>query len=264
MTGGVPPVEIRIERVLAPNPGPFTSSGTNTWLLDSRREVLIIDPGPVIASHRDQIFASVGSRRAVGVLVTHTHPDHAPLANPVAAELGVPAYGYAAGPDFKPDVAIGEGDSVRFGSEQLRVLYTPGHSEDHLCFLAGRLLFSGDHIMGGGSSVMVENLNDYLQSLGKLRRLDLDRVFPGHGEEVEEPQAIIDWYLAHRLQREREIIEAIKAGAGDVREIVAIVYREVARALHPLAAQTVIAHLNKLEEEGRLIHEGQRVGWVGP
>jgi glyoxylase-like metal-dependent hydrolase (beta-lactamase superfamily II) len=244
-------VSVRIERVLAPNAGPFTGPGTNTWLLESDGNLVVIDPGPISDAHLDAILAAIGRRSVTSVLVTHTHSDHAPLANPLARELEVPAYGYAAGPEFDPDLRLTEGSNVTVGSIALEVIHTPGHSDDHLCFLTGRILFTGDHIMGG-SSVMVEDMGSYLRSLERLQDLDLDRLYPGHGPEIEQPQEVISWYIAHRLQREQEILEAIAGGAVEVDSIVESVYRNVDRSLHPLAARSVAAHLRKLEEEGRI------------
>ena len=244
-------MSVRIERVLAPNAGPFTGPGTNTWLLESDGEIVVIDPGPISDAHLGAILAAVGRRSVTSVLVTHTHSDHAPLANPLARELEVPAYGHAPGPEFEPDLRLTEGSTVTLGGIALEVIHTPGHSDDHLCFLTGRLLFTGDHIMGG-SSVMVEDMGSYLRSLERLQGLDLDRLYPGHGPEVEQPQEVISWYIAHRLQREQEVLEAIAEGAVDVDSIVESVYRNVDRSLHPLAARSVVAHLRKLEEEGRI------------
>jgi len=244
-------VSIRIERVLAPNAGPFTGPGTNTWLLESAGELIVIDPGPISDPHLEAIVAAVGQRSVASVLVTHSHSDHAPLANTLARELEVPAYGYASGPDFDPDLRLTEGSMALVGDIALEVIHTPGHSDDHLCFLSGRILFTGDHIMGG-SSVMVEDMGSYLRSLERLQHLELDRLYPGHGPEIEEPQEIISWYIAHRLQREKEILEAIAGGAVGIDAIVETVYRDVDRSLHPLAARSVAAHLRKLEEEGRI------------
>ena len=244
-------MSLQIDRVLARNAGPFTGTGTNTWLLESGGDMVVIDPGPLAASHLDAIVAAIGHRSVSSVLVTHGHSDHAPLANPLARDLGVPTYGYAAGPDFDPDLRLSEGSIVSVGEEALQVIYTPGHSDDHLCFLAGRILFTGDHIMGG-SSVMVEDMSSYLRSLQRLQVLELDRLYPGHGPEIDEPQYVISWYIAHRLQREQEIVAAIEAGAIGVDAIVEHVYRDVDRSLHPLAAMSVAAHVRKLKEEGRL------------
>jgi glyoxylase-like metal-dependent hydrolase (beta-lactamase superfamily II) len=218
---------------------------------------MVIDPGPVDQGHAEAIGVTIGARSVSAVMVTHTHPDHAPLANQIGAEFEAPVYGYRAGPDFFPDQLVADGDQLSVGSESLRVIHTPGHADDHLCFLTGRLLFTGDHIMGG-SSVMVEDLTAYLASLRRLQSLALDRLYPGHGPEMEQPDRVIDWYLAHRQQREEEILAALEAGPARVDEIVERVYAEVDSVLYPLAAQNVNAHLEKLKQEGRVTFEGDR------
>jgi glyoxylase-like metal-dependent hydrolase (beta-lactamase superfamily II) len=242
---------MRIERVLAANPGPFTGAGTNTWLIDDGGEVAVIDPGPVDAAHLERILSRLEGRVATVVLVTHTHPDHAPLANRLARELDVPAIGYAPGPEFDPDLIVVEGATLRVGGIGLQVIFTPGHSDDHLCFRAGDVLFTGDHIMGG-SSVMVEDMGRYLDSLAKLSRIGLNRLYPGHGDEMDQPDQVIDWYIAHRRQRHEQVCAAVAAGASSTAEIVEMVYSDVDRSLHPLAARSVDAHLELLLEEGRI------------
>lgn len=242
---------MRIERVLAPNPGPFTGPGTNTWVVGDSSEVVVIDPGPRNNSHADAIEAVVGDRTVAAVIVTHTHEDHAPLANPLALSVSSPALGYAPGPEFEPDTRLLEGSTVAFAGTSLDVLHTPGHSDDHLCFRLGRVLFTGDHVMGG-SSVMVDDLAPYLRSLERLRTETFDRMYPGHGPEIEDPATVIDWYIAHRIQREEEILAAVIAGASSVTEIVETVYAEVDSSLHPLAARSVSAHLRKLADEARV------------
>lgn len=246
---------MRIERILANNPGPFTGPGTNTWLVEAGGEVIVIDPGPVDPGHMERVVEHVAGYTPVGVLVTHTHVDHAPLANPMARELGVPAFGHSPGPEFDPDLVLGEGSDLAIGPVRLEVLYTPGHSEDHLCFRVGDVLFTGDHIMGG-SSVMVEDMGKYLASLAKLRGIGLTRLHPGHGEEMDDPDQVIDWYVAHRKQRHEEILEAIRSGATSRDAIVEVVYRDVDRALHPLAARSVQAHLELMFEQGRIASSG--------
>lgn len=240
---------MRIDRVLAPNPGPFTGPGTNTWVVGDAQKVVVIDPGPRDSSHDEAIRRMIGDRRLTAVIVTHTHVDHAPLANPLAADIGVPALGHAPGPEFDPDERLTDGSVVPVAGEALVVLHTPGHADDHLCFRLGRVLFTGDHIMGG-SSVMIDDLTAYLQSLERLKGETFDRLYPGHGPEIEEPAAVIDWYIAHRLQREQEILAAIDGGATSVDDVVEVVYAEVDSSLHPLAARSVTAHVKKLAAEG--------------
>lgn len=244
--------------MLAPNPGPFTGPGTNTYLVGPEDEgvVAVIDPGPLDRSHEGAILRAVGERRVAAVVVTHTHEDHAPLANPLAAAVGAPAYGHAAGPAFDPDLRLADGDSVPVGSTRLVAVHTPGHSRDHLCLRAGTVLFTGDHIMGG-SSVMVDDLVAYLASLRRLQTLTLERLYPGHGPEIGDPVEVISWYLEHRRQREEEIRAAVEAGAGTVGAVVETVYREVDPALHPLAARSVAAHLRKLAAEGVVVFAGK-------
>ncbi len=253
---------MRVERILAPNPGPFTGPGTNTYLLDVGGEVVVIDPGPVESTHRRAIVEAVGDRRTAAVVVTHTHPDHAPLANPLARELGCPTFGYGPGPDFDPDELLTDGAVVAVGDAELVAVHTPGHSEDHLCLRLGKILFTGDHIMGG-SSVMVDDVGAYLRSLQRLQEMELSRLYPGHGPEIDRPREVISWYLAHRRQREEEILAAVTSGARTVGQVVEVVYADVDRSLWPLAARSVRAHLRKLAADGEIRYGGEE-GWEAP
>lgn len=250
---------MRIDRVLANNPGPYTGPGTNTWLIDDGTgKVVVIDPGPIDSAHEGAIMNRVGDRSVLGVLVTHTHVDHAPMANPLARNLGVAASGHAPGPHFDPDIVLADGASIPLGDTQMEVIHTPGHADDHLCFRVGEVLFSGDHIIGG-SSVMVETMGPYLDSLRKLKGTGLSTINPGHGEVLEDPDAVIDWYLAHRLQRHQEILGAVRSGAGSVGEVVEMVYRDVDSSLYPLAARSVKAHLVLLSAEGQIALDEDKV-----
>lgn len=246
---------MKIERILAPNPGPYTGPGTNTYLVGDDGGLAVIDPGPVEASHEAAIVDAIGDRSVTAVVVTHTHIDHAPLANPLARQLGVPAMGYAAGPEFDPDLRLADGAFAPAGSLRLEAIHTPGHSGDHLCLKVGEALFTGDHIMGG-SSVMVEDVSEYMASLERLQGLRLGRLYPGHGPEMESPQEVISWYLAHRRQREAEILAAVRSGAATIGAVVETVYAEVDSRLHPLAARSVAAHLRKLARDGAVVLDG--------
>ncbi len=249
-----------VETVLAPNPGIYTGPGTNTYLVADRGEVAIIDPGPVIDRHLLAITDAIGDRTPVAVIATHTHSDHAPLANPLAERLGVPVYGNRPGPDFTPDVRMKDGDHVQVGARPIEAVHTPGHTADHLCFRLGDRLFTGDHIMGG-STVIMEDATAYLQSLYRVQDLDVRRIEPGHGASMDDAGAVIDGYIEHRLAREREIIDAIGEGAATVADVVDAVYAFVPVDLRPAATQQVIVQLNKLyaDEEVRFT-----AGAVGP
>ena len=247
---------MNIEVVLAPNPGLFTGPGTNTWVITSRGESVIIDPGPVIESHIAAIKAAASSAVVRAVLVTHTHPDHAPAANGLAADLGVPAIGSAPGPEFNPDRLIADGEGVGFGGFEAVCVATPGHTPDSVCFRVRDALFTGDHIMGG-STVVVEEMSDYLESLRKLHSTGLETLHPGHGPVIDAPDATIAEYISHRLEREGQILDAIGRGAGSIGAIVIDVYQDVDPALHPIAGMSVAAHLEKLSNEGRVEVESE-------
>ena len=238
-------------RLLAPNPGIMTGPGTNTYVIVSEDECVVVDPGPVVGSHRAAIHTALLGLQPRAIVVTHTHSDHAPLANPLADELGIRTYGYAAGPGFDPDRTLADGDRLRFGRATLDALHTPGHSSDHLCFLAGDTLFTGDHIMGG-STVVVEDMTDYLRSLRRVRDLRPGRLLPGHGHEILNPAEVVAGYLQHRMAREGQILAAIRSGARTVGAVVESVYSALDRRLHAAAAVSVLAHIEKLAAEGRV------------
>jgi glyoxylase-like metal-dependent hydrolase (beta-lactamase superfamily II) len=240
---------VNIDLILAPNPGLMTGPGTNTWIVSSGDDAIVIDPGPRIPTHESAVDDALAGLSPVAVLVTHTHPDHAPAANPLASRLGVPAIGFAEGPGFRPDRRVADGDIVAFGAASAVCVTTPGHTPDSVSYRVGDTLFSGDHIMGG-STVVIEDMTDYLDSLRRLRGTGLTTIHPGHGPVVTAPDELITEYIEHRLDRERQILAALESGATTVGEIVVAVYHDVDPALHPVAAMSVAAHLAKLAAEG--------------
>ena len=240
-----------VERVLAPNPGIYTGPGTNTYLIGDRDEVAVLDPGPVIRSHLLAILDAIGRRTATAVIATHSHPDHAPLSNMLAARLDVPVLGNRPGPGFEPDVRLSDGDTVGVGHLSLEAVCTPGHTEDHLCFRLSERLFTGDHIMGG-STVVMEDASAYLESLYRVRDLGVARIEPGHGDSMDDAGAVIAGYIEHRRAREREILDAIGAGARTVSDVVDTVYAFVPADLRMAAVHQVTVQLAKLSADDKV------------
>ena len=246
---------MRVDLVLAPNPSLMTGPGTNTWVVASDGEAVVVDPGPVIESHLEAVSLALGDDAPVAVIVTHGHPDHAPAANPLAETLGVPAVGPGDAPGFRPDRTIAEGEVVGVGGLEIVAVATPGHTADSTCYRIGDVVFTGDHIMGG-STVIVEDMAAYLASLRRLHGTGIARIHPGHGPVLDDPDGVIGYYIEHRLEREAQIIGAVRDGASSVGEVVRTVYTDVDAGLHPAAAISVEAHLRKLSEEGSVVFDG--------
>jgi glyoxylase-like metal-dependent hydrolase (beta-lactamase superfamily II) len=248
---------MRVERVLAPNPSLFTGPGTNTYVISSAGDAIVLDPGPVIDRHLASIETALAALIPMAVIVTHTHPDHAPAANVLGARLGIPVLGYRPGPEFEPSATLEDGDVVTVGEIELHAIHTPGHTDDHLCYRIADAIFTGDHIMGG-STVIVEDAIAYMASLRRLEGLKPMHLYPGHGPELPDAGAVITEYIEHRLERERQILSAIAAGATTVDDIVRVVYTDVDESLHFAAAFQVRTQLAKLQSESRVsLHPGK-------
>lgn len=244
-----------VMRVLAPNPGPMTGPGTNTYVVGDSSGVVVVDPGPDDTAHSAAIKAAVGTRSVSAVAVTHHHGDHWLLAPRLASSFGAPFVAHGHPSMDAPDVVAGGAAVLRAGSRTLRAVHTPGHASDHLCWLLddGSLL-TGDHVMAGSTVVIAPPDGDmalYLGSLEATRKLRPARILPGHGPVIEDPEAVIDWYISHRHAREAAVLAALEAGSATVDAIVAVVYTDVDTYLHPVARYSVLAHLLKLETEGR-------------
>jgi glyoxylase-like metal-dependent hydrolase (beta-lactamase superfamily II) len=254
----VPPLdEHDVALIRADNPGPFTLSGTNTWVI-GRDPCWIVDPGPALDRHLAAIEAEVGARGgARGIVLTHDHADHAESAQEMATRLGVRV---AATRAARATVRITDGDEVG----PFRVIATPGHAPDHVALVAGQVCFTGDAILGEGSVFIAPDpgaLSGYLAALERLQAMDLALLCPGHGPVVEDPHAKIGEYLAHRRDRERRVIAALDDGKRSVEELLDEVWDDAPAVLRPAAAVTLAAHLDKLEEEGRLPEGVERPTW---
>jgi glyoxylase-like metal-dependent hydrolase (beta-lactamase superfamily II) len=245
-----------VRRIVAPNGGLMTGPGTNTYLVGID-EIVVVDPGPDEPGHLDAI-AGCGGDRIRWIVCTHTHPDHSPGAAGLKARTGAEVLAFDARDDLAVDREMADGDAIEATEFVLRALHTPGHASNHLCFLLEqeRLLFSGDHIMDGSTVVISPPDGDmaaYLEALERLKALRprLRTIAPGHGHLIEDPLARIDAYLAHRGEREAQILAVLREGPAKIEAVVEALYRGVAQELHPVAAQTVWAHLRKLAAEGR-------------
>ena len=229
--------------VRAPNASPFTLDGTNTWIV-GRDPAWVVDPGPELEEHLDAIADAVRERGgAGGIALTHDHPDHAEGLPALAARLGDPPVGRM--PPLRDGDAFGP----------FTALHVPGHAADHLVFVTDRVAFTGDAVLGAGSVFIAPGgggLGEYLDGLRRLRALGLERIHPGHGPEVADPDAKLDEYVAHRLERERRIVAALGAGLRDEDELVAAAWDDVPEGLRLPARWTLQAHLEKLRAEGRL------------
>jgi glyoxylase-like metal-dependent hydrolase (beta-lactamase superfamily II) len=238
-----------VSRVVAPNPGPYTGPGTNTWLLDAGPVVVIIDPGPDDDSHLAALERRLAGRTVGVVLVTHSHPDHLPLAAKVAAR-------HRASVRRFPELA--DEDVVRAGILNVTALHTPGHSADHLSFWLAedRALFTGDLVLGRGSSMVAYPDGDvaaYLRSLERLSALRPRILFPGHWDPVTDAAAKLDEYRKHRLEREAQILDEVRRAPGSAGELTARVYGgEIGSELVTAAEMTTRAHLAKLIDDGRV------------
>lgn len=245
-----------VRPVLAPNPGPMTGAGTNSYVVedDSGRQAVVVDPGPDLPQHVEALAAMLGPRRPVAVLVTHGHADHLGAAAALSARVGAPVLGHPSLPGV--DRGLEDGAVVAVGTRRIEALATPGHADDHLCFwMPGeRLLFTGDLVAGSGTVVLAESpgaLGQYLASLRRLRALGPSTILPGHGPVVGDGGAKIDEYLAHRAAREAQILEALlRGGAADIASLVGRLYADTPPGLHPMAARNVRAHLDLLAERG--------------
>jgi glyoxylase-like metal-dependent hydrolase (beta-lactamase superfamily II) len=255
-----------LRRLRAPNAGPMTGPGTNTFLL-GEPIVAVVDPGPVIAAHLTALCAAAPRLRYV--FVTHTHGDHSPLARPLAEATGAQLIGRRAPDDGRQDLSTrgarepADGERFELGSFSLTAIHTPGHASNHVCYLLepGGVLLSGDHVLDGVTPVILPpdgDLLDYLNSLRRLLTLPLQHVAPGHGELIHQPRQVIEGVIAHRLRREQKVRGVLRRlGSGDLGQLVTPVYDDVPVAMHGWARLTLEAHLIKLERDGECRRDGE-------
>ena len=264
--GKLEELEPGIARVLAHNPSAFTYCGTQSYLIGTD-EVAVIDPGPDLPEHLDALEQAIGRRPVAAIMCTHTHRDHSPAARPLSERTGAPVIGCAplaletVGPradasfdgDYSPDRILQDGEQLDVDGKPVIAVATPGHTSNHLCFSYRGALFSGDHVMGWSTTVVVPPDGDmaaYMESLDDLRKRD-DRIYyPAHGPAVTNPQQYVRHLVGHRMQREKQILALVAEKPRPIPDIVANAYPGLDPRLTAAAAGSVYAHLLDLERRG--------------
>jgi len=257
-------------RLVAPNAGPLTFKGTNTYLVGDRG-VAVIDPGPEDASHRAAILAAAQGRPITHIISTHAHRDHTDGIAALKAATGARTYAYRRSPvagddaadpvaefvghEFIADVHVAHGDVIAGEDWKLEALHTPGHAPDHLCLVLDRdgIVFSGDHVMAWNTSVVAPpegRMSDYMRSLELLLKQDAAQFLPGHGGTVDEPRRAVKAYLLHRKWREQAILDAVRSGTNTVRTLLPVIYRDLDKAVAGAAMMSLRAHIDHLAERG--------------
>ena len=261
-----------IRRLVAPNPGIMTGPGTNTYLIGND-EVAVLDPGPALPEHVDAILAA-GEGRIRWIVCTHTHPDHSPAWQGVAAATGAQVIGALPADDrfqddtFNPDWRIQHDEVLQAPEFRLRALHTPGHVSNHFCYLLEEegVVFAGDHIMSSSTVVIVPpggDMSAYIASLQLLLDYPVQRVAPGHGEMIDDCRAEVEHLVKHRLAREAKVVAGLEqTGPADLDTLVAVVYDDVDTERHEWAKLSMSAHLIKLADEGRARHDADAGIWA--
>ena len=271
-------LEPGIARLLARNPSPFTYFGTQTYLA-GEEELVVIDPGPDLPEHVEAIVEALDGRSLAAIACTHTHRDHSPASRALKEATGAPIIGCAPlvlesiGPradasfdkQYAPDKVLADGEAIEFdGGKRLVAVATPGHTSNHLCFAFKDALFTGDHVMGWSTTVVVPpdgDMGAYMQSLEVLRQRG-DRIFyPAHGPAVTKPAQLVRGMVGHRMQRERQILKLIGQQPRDIPDIVANAYPGLDPRLVPAAGGSVLAHLLDLQKRG-LVQAGEGETWT--
>lgn len=267
----VPGIATRIAaavvRLTAPNASLLTGPGTNSYLI-GERDCAVLDPGPDIERHVDALIAAApGPIR--WIVLTHTHPDHSPAAMRLKRATGASILGSVAPQDGRQDYTtqldriVHDGEFVGAAGHELLAVATPGHASNHICYLhaPSGILFSGDHILNGSTTVILSpdgDMSQYLASLERLRHVGMSAIAPGHGAVITEPVAAVDALIAHRLRREAKTLDRLRAaGRVSLTDLVPRVYDDVAPALHGFARHSLEAHLIKLERERRVERAGE-------
>lgn len=274
--GKVDQVSPLIRRVIAKNPSPFTFHGTGTYIVGTD-DVAVIDPGPLLDSHITALERALKGNRVSHIVITHTHRDHSPAAQNLKDMTGAPTYGFGphgsghletgdeleegADRDFDPDVRVRNGDAIQGDGWTLEAVHTPGHTSNHLCYalVEENSLFSGDHVMGWSTTVVSPpdgNMWTYMNSLKRLSVRKEETFWPTHGPPIFRPQKFVAALLAHRYEREEQIMACLADGLSTIPQIVNLMYADVGQHLHAAAARSVLSHLIHMVETKRVHCDG--------
>ncbi|MBL4618217.1 MAG: MBL fold metallo-hydrolase [Robiginitomaculum sp.] len=269
-------ISANVRRLVANNPGPFTGWGTNVYLIGND-DLVVVDPGPDNDLHFDILCKAIGNRKLTAVFVTHHHMDHSPMARRLAAHFGCKTYGFGAikaenpqqnkleaGDDigFEPDVKMQDGEVWQGDGWQITCVHTPGHTSNHLCYAVqpDNGLICGDHVLGWSTSVIIPpdgKMQDYLHSLRKVRDLEFNELWPGHGAVIPQPKQFLNAYIQHRQQRDQQILEQLQLGQRQIKQIVPVIYQGLDKKLYPAASISVLSHLIRLLEQKEVSCTGQ-------
>lgn len=273
--GTVQQLTPHIRRIIARNPSAFTFTGTGTYII-GHGNVAVIDPGPLMEDHINVLTEALKEETVTHILITHTHNDHSPGAQPFKEITGAPTYGYGphgsgkegipleagADTDFVPDIEVRHGQIIQGDGWTLECVYTPGHTSNHMCYqlVEEKALFTGDHVMGWSTSVIGPpdgDMTAYMESLELLLGRNDEIYWPTHGTCITDTKSYVQSFIDHRIERENQILDCLKQGVTRIEEMVPIMYTDTDRKLHAAAARSVLAAIYRLIDSGKVKCDGE-------